>query len=259
MGHTRLHRLPKTRPWTKVVGFILNDCDAAQIAGGVWKASNIALSNVQKDPGFAEVVFLLSQLGVAATKPNPKTHLESVGIRMPDNPSSVDVALALNDAYDAKMDGSGKKSDFGEIAQLSLVSAVTQFLTDAPDDLFPSVKRDVGGAMKGLRKKDSFSDLTRTFFADFTNRFTNYFLSKELADHVGEGRRFATTTQMANFEAAMKVHCDETAAIVHKFSADWFAKHQYSQKKDISRDTAGKFGWYALEKVKSELALRAVE
>lgn len=63
----------------------------------------------------------------------------------------------------------------------------------------------------------------------------NYFLSKTLATHLGEGQRFATMNEMGQFEKALNTHCIEASLIVEQFSADWFSKHRYEEGGDISR------------------------
>jgi hypothetical protein len=81
----------------------------------------------------------------------------------------------------------------------------------------------------------------------------NYFLSKTLATHLGEGQRFATMNEMGQFEKALTTHCKEASLIVEQFSADWFSKHKYEEGGDISRESSNGFASYALKKMKDEL------
>jgi hypothetical protein len=124
--------------------------------------------------------------------------------------------------------------------------------------LLESTAEDVGAALRKCAKEKAFGNLSREFFARMTNECLSYFLSKTLPAQVGEGRRFATTGQLAEFEAAMRTHCSEAAEIVESYSTGWFSKQLYEEGK-ITRESAERFGWYGLEKMRGELAARARE
>lgn len=109
------------------------------------------------------------------------------------------------------------------------------------------------GSIGVAREKREFGELSRTFFAKLTNESMNYFLSKTLATHLGEGQRFATMNEMGQFEKALTTHCKEASLIVEQFSADWFSKHKYEEGGDISRESSNGFASYALKKMKDEL------
>ena len=96
MGHVRLGQLPKTRQWIKVIELISAGADVATVAAATVEASEKALKFVQKDVGFREAVHLLAQLGIAASKDDPVSHLASIGVVLPKNASVVDVALAIS-------------------------------------------------------------------------------------------------------------------------------------------------------------------
>ena len=81
----------------------------------------------------------------------------------------------------------------------------------------------------------------------------NYFLSQTLATNLGEGQRFPTMNQMAQFEEALSTHCREASMIVEQFSREWFSKHRYQEGADISRDSVRGFASWALKKMKDEL------
>ena len=257
MGHVRLGRLPKTRTWQEVIDLIAKGANVERIAEAVMRASEKALSTVQGDVGFQEAVHLMTQLAIAASKPDPAAHLSSVGLFIPKDASVAAVALAVSEAMDNSLDGSGRRSDFGEMAQLSLVKAVTQHLKSQLPTLLATTGEDVHAAIHNLRKQKAFGELARGFFANMTNAYMGYFLSKTLSTHIGEGQRFATTNQVALFEAAMKTHCEEASVIVGDFSAKWFSKHRFEEGGDISRASAGGFGWFALEKMRLESRARS--
>ena len=253
MGHIKLGTLPRTRAWKEVVGLITAGADVSQIANATIRAADKAFSFVLSNEGFTEAVWLMTQLAIAAKKDNFNDHLQSVGINLPQDTSLPDVAAAVAEAMDRKLDSNGSRSDLGEMSQRALVGALVEHIAPKLPSLFTPETRDVQAALASLGKKREFGALSRTFFAKLTNESMNYFLSKTLATHLGEGQRFATMNEMGQFEKALTTHCKEASLIVEQFSADWFSKHKYEEGGDISRESSNGFASYALKKMKDEL------
>lgn len=259
MGHIRIRALPATRRWKDVIGLIAEGVEAARVAEAVTHAWEQAFNTVRNDAGFREAVYLLMQIGAAGKSRDPTEHLSSVGVEVAGAGSVVEVAMALSEAMERRLEGSRQRSDFGELAQRALVSAVTGQLQESLGPrLIESTADEVGGAVKKCGREKAFGKLSREFFARMTNECLSYFLSQTLPAQVGEGRRFSTTAQLADFEKAMRTHCSEAAEIVETYSSGWFSKQLHEEGK-ITRDSAERFGWFGLEKMRSELALRARE
>jgi hypothetical protein len=257
MGHIRIGSLPATKKWKEVVGLITEGAEVSRVAESTVHASELAFNKVSDDFGFREAVWLMTQFGVAGSKDDPARHLDAMGIEISGVSSVVEVAMAVAGELDRRVDASRRRSDFGEMAQRALISSVTEHLQEKMPGLLPSSADDVTSALGKLGKKKEFAQLSRSFFSKLTNQCLEYFLSKNLATHVGETKRFATTEQLAQFEAALSKHCDEASAIVEDFSGDWFSKNRFEGGGEISREKAERFGWYALEKMRRELAARA--
>jgi len=257
MGHIRIGTLPATKRWKEVVGLITEGAEVSKVAESTIHASELAFNKVHDDFAFREAVWLMTQFGVAGSKDNPAQHLDSLGIAVSGASSVVEVALAVAGELDRRIDASRRRSDFGEMAQRALISSITEHLQEKTPGLIPPTAGEIKARLGKLGKKKEFAQLSRSFFSKLTNQCLEYFLSKNLAAHVGEARRFATTEQLAQFEAALTKHCDEASAIVEDFSADWFSKNRFEGGGEISREKAEGFGWYALEKMRRELAERA--
>lgn len=258
MGHTRIGTLPATRRWKDVIGLISEGAEAPRLAEAVTHAWEKAFNAVQNDPGFAEAVWLLMQVGYAGKRIDSSGHVDSIGIDMSGASSVVEVAMLLNDVMERRLASSRQRSDFGELAQRALISAVTDQLQQSMPTLLEPTAEDVRCAVKKCGKEKAFGKLAREFFGRLTNECLGYFLSKTLPAQVGEGRRFTTTGQLSEFEAAMRTHCAEASEIVEDYSRDWFSKEVWKEG-HISRESAEKFGWYGLEKMRRELAERARE
>jgi hypothetical protein len=256
MGHIRIGTLPATRRWNDVIGLIAEGAEISRVAEATTHAWQLAFDKVRDDAGFREAVWLLTQLGVAGKSRDPTGQLGSAGLDVAGAGSVVEVAMALSGAMESRIEGTRQRSDFGELAQRALVAAVTEYLQREMPTLIESSVDDIRAAVKKCGKEKGFAELSKRFFARLTNECLNYFLSKTLPAQVGEKRRFATTEQWAQFEDAMRTHCDETAEIVGKFSTEWLSKNLHEGGGNIGRDAAEKFGWYGLDKIRQELAAR---
>lgn len=259
MGHIRLGTLAATRRWKDVIGLIAEQADAPQVAEAVTHAWEHAFNTVRDDVGFREAVWLLSQIGVAGKSKNPAEHLNAAGVDVGGAKSAVELAMGLSEAMQARLQATRRRSDFGELAERALVGAVTSQLQKENLPLLGSASEDVQGALKKCGRDKGFGELSREFFSRLTNECLNYFLSKTLTGQVGEGRRFNNMVHVQAFEDAMRTHCSEAAEIVEDFSSGWFSKHYFEEGGRIQRDSAEKFGWFGLEKMRRELEVRARE
>ena len=81
----------------------------------------------------------------------------------------------------------GTKTDFGEIAQLALVESLNDAVAPRLPTLLQPDPADIRRALARLASGDRFGALARGFFARLTSRTLDYYLSRELANHVGPG------------------------------------------------------------------------
>lgn len=257
MGHVRLGTLPKTRAWKDVIELIANRADVASIADATMKAADKAFQAIQSDTGFSETVDLMTQLASAARQEDPREYLESLGIRLSDQTSLAELAVVLTKALDQRVARNRTRSDFGELAHGALVGAVIEHMSERFGSMFAPTSEEVHAALGELGKKTEFGRLSRTFFAKLTNTSIDYFLSKTVGAQIGETQRFATTNQVAQFRQALELHCAEASEIVERFSGDWFSKHHFLSEGQISGERTEGFGWYAMQKMRDELKMRA--
>jgi hypothetical protein len=82
----------------------------------------------------------------------------------------------------------------------------------------------------------------------------NYFLSRQLSQHVGVGDRFRTVREHVEFEQALILHCREASRIIKEFSGQWLSKRIYQG--DLDQAAAGRFAHVAFEKIRKELRHR---
>lgn len=251
MGHTRLGELPRTRHWAQVVELIAGGATAAQIANATISAAERGLNLASDDKALVETIYLLAQLPIAARGPDFVGDLRAAGLAVPDNPGLMDIVGAFSDAVDTRVTNRDR-GDLGEMAQMAAAETLSRVIGERTESLFEVGGDDVRRALSGFATSAQFSDLARQFFSRLTTRVLNYFLSRAFAHHTGEGRRFATLTEHANFDVALNLHCKEASRIVENFCGEWFSKNKW-EKGGISREQASGFAHVAMRKLVSEL------
>jgi len=252
MGHIRLGNLPRTRKWQQVVALIEGGAGTAQIANATITAAEKGLKLAAEDKGLVETIWLLTQLPLAARSDNFAQALQSTGLEVSDSPSLMEVIGAFSDAIDRKLANNGGRTDLGEMAQMAASETMAEIIGSRTQSLFGTTPDDVKNAFSKLATNKQFSTFARDFFSRLTNKCLDYFVSRAVAHHVGEGRRFRTLAQQGEFTKALGTHSREASRIVEDFSGGWFSKTNW-EKKGISRQDAAGFAHVAMKKIVAEL------
>jgi hypothetical protein len=139
------------------------------------------------------------------------------------------------------------------MAQMAAVETLTEVIGQRTKSLFGTTPDDLQQAFSKLATNKQFSIFAKDFFARFTNKCMNYFLSRALSHHVGEGQRFTTLSQQAEFTMALETHCREAARIVEEYSGEWVSKKNWETGGAITREDIAAFTGYAMTKLTAEL------
>ena len=228
MGHILLGcNLPHTRKFNQIVALIAGGAGAAQIANAVVSAVEKELGLAARDTGVIETIWLLMQLPLAARSENFSQALYDRGVLVSDSPGLMEIVGGVTDAIDAKMPNCKGRSDLGEMAQMAAAETLTEVIGSRTNNFFGTTTDDVRQAISKLATAKQFSLFAKDFFSRFTNKCLDYFLSRVMTNHVGEGKRFTTMAQQSEFSKAMGTHCRETSRIVETYSGEWFSKHNW--------------------------------
>jgi hypothetical protein len=253
VGHIRLGPLPKTRDWEDVVELLNARAPLREIARSSAYAARRGLSRAESDPGLGEVFFLLTQLPrVARIGGALDVGGHSLAPARYANP--VDFVSEFSAAVDATISQRKWRSDLSEIAQMSAIETLLESLGRDHPQLFAPPEGDVARLMASYDTRNRFGDLSRMFFAKFVERYLSYYLSRELAVHVGADLRFHTVADHTAFYSALQRHCYETARIVEQYAGEWRSKKQFEQS--LTRSAAQQFVRHALKKMNAELVRR---
>lgn len=217
MGHERVGSLPKTARWTAVVS------DLAAFSGGdeqCRELANLSLDNVRSrfesihnDPGVQAAFKFLTQLSRFA-------EAEGTG-------ASGTSLFAVAKALQAAVASERGSTEYAALASAAASDAIGKWYTDnsAQASLFgasaqqSNVWRDAGTA-------GAFSEISRLFFARFTERYLKYFLEREASGVcTSVQQRDELQKRLHSNIDAVSRHAFETAKITQSFSAGWFNRH----------------------------------
>lgn len=254
MGHQHLGTLPRSRKWQQVIKLISGGADVHDIAAATSIAAEQQMSDASDDTAVKHAVWLLTQIPVAARKEDFAVELRKLGLFVSDAPTLLEIATAMNGAIDRHVARKGGRTDLGEMAQLSAVESLNAVAGRELPDLFGSGAEKASAALGGLGTVKQFAVLARDFFSRLTRRQLDYFLSRQLSQHVGLQSRFRTLRELREFNNAVDLHCRETSRIIKEFSGEWFSKSNYEG--GITETKAGHFAHVAFKKMREELRQR---
>jgi hypothetical protein len=254
MGHNRLGTLPKTKKWEQVVSLVGGGESAARVAAASSDAAEAALFRAATDPALVRAFWLLTQLPLAARDADFPERLRKLGLAVGHRPQLFEIIGAFSEAIDTHSRQTGRHTDLGEMAQLAATESFSAMVGRSLPGLFGPTAEEVQRAIARLATSKRFSDLARDFFARLTRRHLDYYLSRELSNHIGPASRFRSISEHSQFNADLDQHCREAARIVKEFAGGWFGKTNYEG--GITPEQAGAFAFVALKKIRSELRKR---
>lgn len=255
MGHVRLGKLPRTKKWQQVVDLVAEGGDLGQVAAASAEAVESGLRAASRDPTFVHAFWLLTQLPLAARKQDFAAELRALGLDIKSKPTLLELVGAFSRAIDKRIEGSGGRTDLGEIAQLSAAETLTSLVGRELPGLFGPNPDDVQNVVSRLASPDRFSFIARDFFSRLTRRYLAYYLSRELSNHVGPQQRFQSIGDHSDFNAALDLHCREASQIIKGFAGGWYGK-TLSKQDEITPDDARRFAHVAFKKLRGELRKR---
>jgi hypothetical protein len=137
------------------------------------------------------------------------------------------------------------------MAQMAAAESLTATVAPTLLSLFGPSPEEVQRAIGQFARGDRFSVLAREFFARLTQRTLDYYLSRELSNHIGAGERFRDDGARSQFDQALDRHCREASRIAEEFAGGWYGKNVY-QGRGLTPDAVRRFAPVAFKKVRAE-------
>ena len=254
MGHVRMSLLPTSQKWRnitqQIAGMQVSDTEVADIAQQTIQNVRNRFRHIMQDSGVLVTFQFLVNLAIASREENPQERLLDIGIDLPDSPTPLSVTEAVN-AYVAPKRAS---FEYSEIAQKAAGDAIsiwyrenqtqTLSLFEPLEDPFEVWRKAGNGA--------GFCELSRLFFAKFTQRYLEYFLEREASAALGDiNKRIEFEQRLEEHVDSISVHAFETAEIIQRFAAGWFNK--YATEGVPSEEEIEDFLSYAFAKIRDAL------
>ncbi|MEW6417290.1 MAG: hypothetical protein AB1480_04120 [Nitrospirota bacterium] len=254
MGHIRLGRLPKVKKWRQVIALLgTEQAEVSNIAKATVEAANDAFNNFNADPGLYYCYWLLTQITWHARSDSFSEILSSMGLDIRKEQSAIGFVSKVADFASLEIKKFRNQTVFTEIAQMSMREALLKVVSERSQNLFGTTPEDIRLALKSLSTTNQFGKLSRLFFSSFINRTLQFFISKEISNHVGPDKNFSDIGSLKNFNEELSSFCYQSAKIVEDFAGGWYSKRNWQG--DITQDDAKNFIYVALKKLREELAL----
>ena len=258
MGHQRLGKLPAYRHLPEIIRYLVDGgTPTEEIVDQITKFGQEALSFALKDDVFIEALWLLIRLPQAAASKDPVVALAELGIKGSQLSSIAEILFQ----YDQTVERAQRRihqgtTDLGEIARRAGLSALAEGLQSNLPSLWSPGTADVEAALKGLKGTEKFAGLAHTFYSSFVDRVIHYYVDRNLHRMVGPDQIARSIHDLETFNGAIRRHCNESALIMRTFARDWLGKNHYRDGKAISRADVRAFSSHAVEKIRTELAIR---
>lgn len=260
MGHLRLGRLPKTRRWVNVVELLDSSPESsADIAAGVVVAADQRLKELESDSSLGYSFWLLSRIAWASHNPDFAAALSKLGIEIDNQSPVLSFISKLTEHVNTEIGQNISSGHFEEISSLALRKTLSETVGQYTGSIFGSTVDSLKGAFRAYSAPDQFGRLSQKFFGDFFARTLCSLVDRELSNHVGHDKSFTSVAESEAFMDALRLHARESAFIMEDFASDWYAKHNWESKGEISLMEAQGFVAIALRKLRSEFKIGATE
>lgn len=250
MGHIRLGRIPRTVRWKRVIDLLDHSANVASIAQASLEAAEKGLFAAPADEGFTRTLATAFDFLDAVQSKDISAALIEKGFQLPQDPTLLDFTVSFCQQVDSTTASLKSKSDLSEIAKSSFTEVVLKQTTPLLPSLFATNSDDVESALKAGLKGKQFQQSMHEFFVVFTHKYLQYYLSREMANHVGIGRALSNTDNHSEFKNAFETYIRQTVRITDEFTPGWFGKARYEGR--LSKNDVSRFAHVAFKKIRSE-------
>ena len=254
MGHLRISSLPKTQRWLDIFRQIAempaSETEIAVIARKTIQNIRSRFRQMIHDNSVEGAFEFLVNLAIASREEDPRGWLLDTGIELPENPTPFSFAKA----YSAWITVKTGSQEYSEIVQQATADAIAKWYHQNQPTM-PSLFKSLEDPFEVWRNAGNgagFCELSRTFFAELTQRYLGYFLERGASVALKDiNDRVEFSLRLREHVEAISLYAFETAKITQSFSAGWFNK--YAKESVPSEKNIKQFLSHALEKMCDEL------
>ncbi len=227
MGHERIGFLPRTKQWNRLTEQIAaydGDVRSAKvIADQALRAIRDKYNSLTNDESFIKAIRFFVTLSVSASKENQISFLQSVGYSIP---SELTIYSILSNANLQITTESGSL-ETNKLVRDSAMQAIIEYCQNKCEDDQLSFFNDTDDSVwRMIGNGAAFCEMTRSFFAAFTNRQLRYYIERTAASTIDDYSRlnsFISNLEKTSNEIAD--HSFEISKLVQSYAAGWYNTH----------------------------------
>jgi len=228
VGHQRIGTLPRSVPWRSIVQDlstpVLSDKAVEELAQQTLSLVRSRFRRIEADSGVRTAFAFLVALSISGKGGDVAQAItRSLGVALPADRSALAIVRAARDLVSARADS----LEYGEIAKSAVGDAIAAWHTRerTQPDLFVS-SQESSALWSRASTGAGFCELSRLFFARFTERYLNYFLERAASDQTRSiAERDRLMSRLHSHIDRISQHAFETARITQSFAAGWFNRH----------------------------------
>jgi hypothetical protein len=254
LGHIRLGRLPKTKPWTGIFNVLESGViEPSALASATALAAEQQFSDLEDDLTINYCFWMLTRIVTASRSSDFAKELESLGIHKIPFSSGLGFVQRVAQTVEKDIRKRGNSTIFSRIGELSLRQILSANIVEQSNSLFGTTSQEIQAACRAISTRKQFGLAAKEFFALIMSRSIRYITDKELSNYVGLAQPLGSPKQVLDFQQSLDRYCLESAKIVEEFAAGWFSKHNWESNNNISEQDAAAFTAYAIHKIRMEL------
>jgi hypothetical protein len=231
----------------------VSPANPASIASATLNASRYELGRLQNDSSLGYCFWLLTRITWLARNQNFINQLKELDLKITDKSTAFGFISAVSDNARQKCATLPGSSVFREMANLALKESLSKTILTSTPSLFGSSLSSIQEACREYSTKDNFGNLSRIYFSSFLTRFLNYFIDKEISNHIGPAFSLENIEDVNGFTNALSTYSWQVSKIMEDFASGWYAKKNWETQGLITEVDAQKFVAIALRKLQMEI------
>jgi hypothetical protein len=226
MGHERIGFLPRTKQWQAIIeqlsGYDNSPACVAQIAEAtLWNIKSIYKS-MPYDESVIKSIKYLTILSTSAKTDNQIEFLRENGLNIGKD-LSLFALVRCAKSYITTDNGSLESN---KIAQDSVLQALASYEKEHTTAQLSLLSTESPNIWDSIGTGAAFCELSRSFFASFSDRYLRYFLEREAAHSIDNYKAIESfSTQLSAQAQALSHHAFDTAKLTQSFAAGWYTNH----------------------------------
>jgi len=255
MGHRRLGRLPKTVGWKRLIAALDSpDINAALVAELTARETKEILLDLASNPAINYAQWLLTRIVWFARSDNFSEELRAIGVDVPSDAHAVQFFARVFDHAEKEMRLRSSMTPFVSFVEQALRQTLTETVKEKSTTLFGTGIADIQEACREHSTKKGFGIIAKRFYSNVLNRFLNYFVQREISNHIGPSKNFNNISSASDFTESIKTYCMQSARIVQDYASGWYSKHTWITKGQLSEVDVRPLTSYAFTKLQMEMA-----